>query len=203
MSTKDQQTQSSPTTMPRAAGASMEPHSRAVAAHRAPEKHDTTHVPLSGLYQIAFVTTDLDRAMQLFAETYGISKFRIKRDIPSAPGMPKMSAHVAHAYVGPMMIELIQPVGGDDSLYREILPPDGFGIRLHHFGFIVRSEQELDRISAALEAKRVPIAFDATMPGVARAVYADARRTLGHYLEYVYLRPESRRSYYAEVPHNS
>ena len=203
MSTKNEQTQSSPTTIAGVVSASIEPRPLAMAAQRATEKHEPSHVPLSGLYQIAFVTTDLDQAMQLFAETYGIGKFRIRRDIASAPGMPKMSAHVAHAYVGPLMIELIQPVGGNDTLYREILPPDGFGIRPHHFGFIVRSEQELERISAALEAKRVPIAFDASMPGVARAVYADARKTLGHYLEYVYLRPEARRSYYAEVPHNS
>jgi len=40
------------------------------------------------------------------------------------------------------------------------------------------------------------------MPEVARAVYADARSTLGHYLEYVYVRPEARRGYYAQVPHN-
>jgi hypothetical protein len=203
MSRKNQQSNSLQPTIPRPVSASMDPGPPGPAARRAPEKHEATHVPLSGLYQIAFVTTDLDQAMQLFSETYGIGRFRIKRDIPSAPGLPEMSAHVAHAYVGPMMIELIQPVGGDDTLYREILPQHGFGIRPHHFGFIVRSEQELERISAALEAKKVPIAFDASMPGVARAVYADARRTLGHYLEYVYLRPEARRSYYAEVPHNS
>jgi hypothetical protein len=203
MSSKNEKTQSLRTTIPRRIIASIEPGPPGPAARRAPEKHDAAHVPLSGLYQIAFVTTDLDQAMQLFGETYGIGKFKIRRDMPSAPGMPEMSAHVAHAYVGPMMIELIQPVGGDDTLYRDILPQDGFGIRPHHFGFIVRSEQELERISAALEAKKVPIAFDASTPGVARAVYADARRTLGHYLEYVYLRPEARRSYYAEVPHNS
>jgi len=173
-----------------------------LAIQRATQKFDATHVPLSGLYQIAFVTTDLDQAMVLFADTFGISKFKIKRDLCSAPGMPRMTVHIAHAYVGPMMIELIQPAGGEDALYREILPRNGFAIRPHHYGFMVRSEQELDRISAALETRNVPIAVDASMPEVARAVYADARSTLGHYLEYVYVRPEARRGYYAQVPHN-
>jgi len=179
-----------------------EPPSLGVATRRASEKIDATHVPLSGLYQIAFVTTDLEQAMSLFAGTYGISKFKVRRDLTSGPEMPIMTVHVAHAYVGPMMIELIQPAGGDDTLYRDILPEDGFAIRPHHFGFMVRSEEELERISTALETRNVPIAFDASMPAIARAVYADARSSLGHYLEYVYLQPEARRGYYAQVPHN-
>src|SRR5262249_52532337 len=182
--------------------AAGESHPLGLATGRASEKLDATHVPLAGLYQIAFVTTDLDEAMLLFADTYGISKFKVRRDLSSAPGMPSLTVHVAHAYVGPMMIELIQPAGGEDTLYREILPRDGFAIRPHHFGFMVRSEQELERISAALETRNVPIAFDASMPGVARAVYADARSSLGHYLEYVYLRLEARPGYYTQVPHN-
>ena len=160
------------------------------------------HSLLSGLYQIAYVTTNLDEAMHLFAETYGISKFEFKRDIASAPGMPKMSLHIAHTYVGPTMIEVIQPVGGQDNIYRELLPREGVAIRHHHFGYMVDSEEEIERIVAALEANKVPIAFDVSVPNVVRAIYADARTTLGHYLEYVYLTPEARRSYYADVPHN-
>jgi hypothetical protein len=201
MGTINQETQT-PATSLRIVDGPNEPASMGVAAQRATQKMDATHVPLSGLYQIGFVTTDLEEAMALFSDTYGISKFKIRRDLSSAPGMPRMTVHLAHAYVGPMMIELIQPAGGEDALYREILPHNGFAIRPHHYGFMVRSEQELDRISAALETRSVPIAVDASMPEVARAVYADARSTLGHYLEYVYVRPEARRGYYAQVPHN-
>src|SRR5262249_10122588 len=179
-----------------------EPPSLAVVTGRASEKIDATHVPLSGLYQIAFVTSDLDEAMSLFAGTFGISRFEVRRHLSSSTGMPRMTVHVAHAYVGPMMIELIQPAGGEDTLYREILPRDGFAIRPHHFGFMVRSKEELERISAALETRNVPIAFDASIPAIARAVYADARSSLGHYLEYVYLQPEARRGYCAQVPRN-
>jgi hypothetical protein len=186
----------------RVVGGPAESAAIGVATRRAAQKIDAACVPLSGLYQIGFVTTDLAEAMVLFADTYGISRFKIRRDLTSAPGMPKMTVHIAHAYVGPMMIELIEPAGGDDALYREILPRHGFAIRPHHYGFMVRSEQELDRISAALETRNVPIAVDAFLPGVARAVYADARSTLGHYLEYVYVRPDAGRGYYAEVPHN-
>jgi len=201
MGTNKHQTQASPTRL-RIVGTATEPGPLGLAIQRAVEAEEVTRVPLSGLYQIAFVTTDLDEAMGLFAETYGIRKFKIKRDVRSAPGMPRMSVHIAHAYVGPMMIELIQPAGGEDKLYRDILPIDEFAIRPHHFGFMVRSEQELERISAALDARNVPIAFGTAQPGIARAVYADARTTLGHYLEYVYLEPDARHGYYAQVPHN-
>jgi len=160
------------------------------------------NVPLASLYQIAYVTTDLDEAMQIFAGTHGIHNFRVQRDKPAPPGMPNMSIHAAHAYVGAIQIELIQPAGGEDFIYRELLADEEFAIRFHHLGFMVDSEEAFDRLAATLEAHKLQIAFSMEMPGVGRALYADARATLGHYVEYLYLTADVRHRYYADVPRN-
>lgn len=160
------------------------------------------YLSLSEPYHIGYVTTNIDRATQEFAERYGVSKFRISRRTSSLPGMPAMLMDQAHAFAGPLQIELIHPLSGDDDIYRDLLPAEGFAIRHHHFGFMMNGEADIQRIAAALAANGIPIAFDAFIPNVERVILADARAVLGHYLEYTYLKPKIREGYYADVPHN-
>ena len=46
----------------------------------------------------------------------------------------------------------------------------------------------------------IPITFQMSIPGGGGGIYADTRRTLGHYLEYVHLLREVKDTYYADVP---
>ena len=155
---------------------------------------------LSGLFQIGYVTRDLDAGVRQLATVHGIERFRIKRDVPSMPGMPKMLMHQAHAFIGAVQIELIQPAGGDDALYRDFCAADTSAIRHHHFGMWVDDAAEYRGLRAALEEQNIPIVFEASIPNIGGAIYADTRATLGHYLEYVHLKPEAKRVYYADVP---
>lgn len=159
-------------------------------------------VPLyNGFYQTAYVTADLDAAMRMLAATHGIERFRIKRDIPGLPGMPEMVMHQAHAYLGAVQIELIQPAGGDDGLYRDFCAAEPAAIRHHHFGMWTDDVAVYEGLPAALAEHDIPVVFKASIPNVGGAIYADARRMLGHYLEYVNLRPDVKDIYYADVPH--
>jgi hypothetical protein len=162
----------------------------------------SSFLPLSGLFQLGYTATDVDQAMREIAGTYGISKFRVSRGVKSLPGMPEMTLDQAHAFVGALQIEVNVPTGGDDGIYREFLPTEGFAIRFHHYGMMVDRAEEVDHIVATLRAKNIPLGFDASIPNVARAIYVDVRASLGHYLEYVYQAPEMRSKYYADVPHN-
>jgi hypothetical protein len=155
---------------------------------------------LKGFYQIGYVARDLDAAVRQLQAIHGVECFRIKRDVPSMPGMPKMVINQAHAFIGTVQIEIIQPAGGDDALYRDFCAADGSAIRFHHFGMWVDDAAQYGGLHAALEEQHIPIVFEATIPNVGGAIYADTRAKLGHYLEYVHLTPEVKRSYYADVP---
>ncbi len=157
-------------------------------------------VPLvEGLFQTCYVTLDLDAGMRTLAERHGISRFRIKRDVASLPGMPAMRMSQAHVQVGPMQIELIQPAGGDDALYRDVCSSNPSELRHHHFGLWV-DEARYATLRGALAAQLTPVAFEAVVPGVGGVIYADTRASLGHYLEYVFLHEPIRATYYADVP---
>jgi hypothetical protein len=64
----------------------------------------------------------------------------------------------------------------------------------------VDDADEYGGLSAALEAQNIPIVFEAVIPNVGGAIYADKRATLGHYLEYIHLMPEVKSRYYVDVP---
>ncbi len=155
---------------------------------------------LSGFFQIGYVTSDLDAAVRRLSTIHGIESFRVNRDVPSMPGMPRMLLHQAHAFIGAVQIEIIQPAGGDDGLYRECCAAEEGSIRHHHFGMWVDDAADYGGLRAGLEEHGIPIVFQVSIPSVGGAIYADARATLGHYLEYVHFRPEVKRGYYADVP---
>lgn len=158
---------------------------------------------LSGFFQICYVSRDLDAGMRQLAVIHGINRFRIKRDVHSEPGMPKLLMNQAHVFIGSTQIELIQPAGGDDALYRDFCAADSDAIRHHHFGLWVDDAAEYESLPAALSEQNIPVTFQISIPnigGAICAIYADTRATLGHYLEYVHLTPEVKHGYYADVP---
>jgi hypothetical protein len=158
-------------------------------------------VPLfKDMYQIAYVTADLDAAMSELAGIHGTAKFRVKRNVKSSPGMPDMLMHQAHVFIGATQIELIQPAGGDDALYRDFCSPDSATIRHHHFGMWVDDPDVYHGLPAVLAERDIPVTFQMSIANVGGAIYADTRRTLGHYLEYVNLLPHVKETYYADVP---
>jgi len=158
-------------------------------------------VPLfPGFIQIGYVTKDLDAGVRQLGATHGMERFRSKRDVPSMPGMPKMLMHQAHAFIGAVQIEIIQPAGGDDGLYRDFCAADSSAIRHHHFGMWVDDAAEYSGLRASLEEQNIPIVFEVAIPDIGGAIYADTRPKLGHYLEYVHFTPVAKRGYYADVP---
>ena len=134
---------------------------------------------LSGLYQIAYVAADLEAGTRQLAAIYGIDRFRVKHDVLSAPGMPDMVVHQAHVFIGSTQIELSQPAGGDDALYRDFCAADSTAIRHHHFGMWVDDPVEYRRLPRALAQQDIPITFEMSVTGVGGAIYANTWRTLG------------------------
>jgi Glyoxalase/Bleomycin resistance protein/Dioxygenase superfamily len=151
--------------------------------------------PYRNLIQVAYVTNDFDRALVEFRDRYAIPKFMELRDlqVETQPG-EYAKTHIGLAWAGDVQIEIIEPRGGADGTYREVLPKDGqFTMRFHHVAQLLDTEEELNAIEAKMRQQGVRIAIRGSAPGSAAYFYSDHRQTLGHYIEHIYYTPEGRK----------
>ena len=147
-----------------------------------------------GFYQMGFVTRDLDQAVQLLSDRYGVARFREKR------ADPRMMT--AHAYVGELMLEIIAVPDEGLPLYAEFLPKQANVVRLHHHGFMISEPARWEEIAVTIEARDQLTAMKgAVMDGHLRYLYADTRNELGIYSEYVCFTGPAL-SIYDDVPRN-
>jgi hypothetical protein len=144
----------------------------------------------------AWVTNDLDRAVEIFSQRYGIGQFRfLEGDMPSGGHIK-----VAFAWAGGQVLEILCARGPGSEFYNEMLPDGEFAIRFHHLGFIIHDEAGWQALEADLEAGDWPIAHQTLTGNFIDAYYIKAPE-LGHYLEYV--RPLAAGiDFYAGVPAN-
>lgn len=143
---------------------------------------------LEGHFQNAYVTRDLEAAIELFRAKYGVPSFNTyegELEVATPAGRGPAFNRVAFGWVGNLQFELIQPVSGLVDFYKEALPP-GDGVRFHH---ICMRTNDLDAVRSAVDAEQRPIVYEGASTGV-RYFYVDARDTLGHYLEYVQMPDE-------------
>ena len=108
----------------------------------------------------AWVTNDLERALDIFGRRYGVSEFRfLEGELPSGGYI-----RVALAWAGGQVLEVICATGPGAEFYNELLPGEEFAIRFHHLGFIVHDEPGWEALEADLQAGDWPIAH-ATLNG--------------------------------------
>src|SRR5690606_41319185 len=96
--------------------------------------------------------------------------------------------------------ELIEPVDDGSGIYAEVLTESGFALVFHHVACRQRERAEWDAIRAGLDEQRHPIAIE-NAAGPASFLYLDERKTLGHYMEYMWLDPASA-AMFASIPNN-
>ncbi len=107
-----------------------------------------------GIAQIGMVVEDLDAAVEQYWKRFGVGPWSFytygkplvkKMSYRGEPAEYRM--RIALANVGPLRIELIQPLQGD-TVYAEFVRDHGYGI--HHLGILVEDMQEaLARAAAA------------------------------------------------------
>jgi methylmalonyl-CoA/ethylmalonyl-CoA epimerase len=110
--------------------------------------------PLKEIAQICIIVPDIDQAVKNFHEKFGVGPWhfysygkplvkRMTRD-----GKPiEYRMKVALSNIGPMRIELIEPLEGD-TVYKEFVEKHGYGI--HHLGILTDNMQQ--SIKEAAEA---------------------------------------------------
>ena len=147
---------------------------------------------LNGHYQTAYVTHDLDAAMELLTRRYGVKDYIVFEPdmiLKTPHGDKASSVRAALAWTGGLQIELIQPVSGYLDHYLPFLPADTSDPvpRFHH---IAVRRDDLDAMREEIDRLGVPFAFEGSVPGLV-FIYLDARESLGHFLEYLWATPEA------------
>jgi hypothetical protein len=153
---------------------------------------------LHGHMQNAYVTHDLDKAIEIVGNTYGIERFdRFDPDmtVNTPIGPQPMVNRVASYWAGGLNIEIIEPVSGYVDHYASMLPADRTDAvpRFHHIS--LRRDDEA-AMRAEIAALGLPLAFEGPL-SIREAipslvfVYLDGRASLGHYVEFTWKSPEA------------
>jgi hypothetical protein len=153
--------------------------------------------------QVAYVTNDLERALAHFDRNAGVKRFLQFRDLEVAIG-PGVAArcHIALALSGGAEIEVIEPIGGADGVYRDGLSATDFALNFHHVAYTLPSLEALTSLKAALRARGAPIAMEAVTDNGLAYFYADLRKPFGHFVEYVFGTPAYEAAMAAALPVN-
>lgn len=135
-------------------------------------------------FQMAYVTNDMDRALDLFRRNLGVREFtRLGGPMPSGGTM-----HAEFAWVGTLMIEVIEATGPGSALYMDRLPRDGsFAVAQHHLGYLVHSQAQWDAVLANAAANGFEVVFRGDNPLVEFCFVQVPG--LSHYLEYLFAKP--------------
>jgi 4-hydroxyphenylpyruvate dioxygenase-like putative hemolysin len=145
-------------------------------------------VKINKVLQIGIVVKDLQKAMELYWEVFGIGPWHIMTFQPPAltntkvRGKPEpytMKLAIAHA--GNIQWELIQPLSGN-SIYREFLDQKGGG--LHHIACDVG---DYDQAIALMQKHGIGILMSGQMPTDSFA-YMETEKYIGAIIE-IYKRP--------------
>ncbi|MBA3414837.1 MAG: VOC family protein [Chloroflexia bacterium] len=129
--------------------------------------------------QIAIVVKDIHAAMEAYHSALGWGPWNVYEHKPPTlhdtelHGAPQAYSMIgAETHVGPIVVELLQPVDGP-SIYKEWLETKGEG--LHHIACMAPSHEESDAIKARFAAMGAKV----TMGG-----------RIGETIEYYYLDTE-------------
>ena len=151
---------------------------------------------LANVWQLGYVTTDLDRATEFMAEQFGLTHCRrLPSDTATfLAGQDPVPWEIKAAMGarGGLIVELIEPVAGEIDFYTEVLPDDGeFAVRLHHIAtYTETGESEWERVEALLGKSGLRVDYTVLIPNRVRAGYVDTRAELGHWLEICQLQRE-------------
>jgi hypothetical protein len=146
------------------------------------------------IFQVGYVTRDLDRAMMVIDHEIGPTDFLVaEHTVPVlADGEPsEITMRVAITSAGGRQIEVIQPVAGAIGLYIDGIDFAASDLVFHHIGIgVTGPHTNWETLEAQLGAlgRSFKVLFPPE-PGpdpLARYGYLDTRAWCGHYTEYLW-----------------
>ena len=148
-----------------------------------------------GVAQVAIIVPDLDKAVETYWKLFGIGPWHIYTY--GKPLVKEMTYHgepadyrmrVALSYMGPMRIELIEPLEGD-NVYDDFIEEHGYGV--HHFGVLV---DDMDAALAEAQAAGLEMIMDGAgfgLDGDGHYAYLNTEDKIGTTIELIE-RPKGR-----------
>ncbi len=145
--------------------------------------------PLNAIFQYAYVVEDLDRAMREQHELLGVGPWFLTDPFTPAVaryrGKPtRLTAQLAFAFSGHVMIELIKQHDDSPSVFREVVERSGYGF--HHFGL---NTPDFDASVARLRKEGYEEAYYDVFGDDVRVMYFDTTDRLPSMTEFVELTP--------------
>ena len=144
---------------------------------------------LENHYQNAYVTRDLDAALDIFRTQYGFDGFKrmeVSYELSTPRERGSATVKLALGWIDDVQYELIQPICGLVDVYRESLDHQR-PMRFHHACMRV---PDWAAFRQQVQEEKRPVAIEGGTPGHLMWLYIDARDTLGHYLEYCWMTPQ-------------
>jgi hypothetical protein len=145
----------------------------------------------NGIDQIALVVEDIDKGVEAFWKLFGIGPWHIytygrplvqTMSYRGKPGNFRM--RLALSQIGPLGIELIEPLEGD-SIYADHIEKHGYG--LHHVGVVV---DDMEAAIAQAEAAGLAVTQHGAgygLDGDGQFTYLDTEDQLGMIVELLQL----------------
>lgn len=140
----------------------------------------------NGAFQRGYVTTDLDRAMTMFAADFGVVDFKVLREFELAVATPagpaRLVQDLAFAWVGDLMLELIRPIVEVGTFYSGALT-DGALVAPHHVSTSLAGDLDAWVRHRAAVGRSSPAIVEGGIGDVVRFAFFDMRSAFGVYLE--------------------
>lgn len=150
---------------------------------------------LGTFFQLGYVTRNLDAACAAFREKFGPVEFLVIEPGP-INGKPPPTRRIALTYIDDTMTEIIEPDSRQDTIYDDVLPATEGPICLHHFGYLV---DDHDAFLKRLGEMGYAVPLSGSMPGALDYSYADTRKDIGVWSEFIRL-DEGGRAFFEAVP---
>lgn len=134
--------------------------------------------PEDGIIQTSYVVQNIQQAMQEWISKLKVGPWFL---LPHFTGVDALyrgqptsaDVSIAMSFAGHMMIELIQPLDSEPSVYREIIDRRGYGF--HHWGV---ATPNFDRDVERYQSAGCALAFFARVPSGGRVAYMDTTAIL-------------------------
>jgi hypothetical protein len=147
------------------------------------------------LFQMSYITRDLDEAMAHARETMGITHFDTSNseiEVLSYGELKPLHVRAAFANIGRNQFEIIQPISGATSIYTDQVDLSQHILNFHHIAIAVRGTiADWRALLAEVRASGDEFAYlfppEPSDHDKVCFCYVDTRHRIGHYTEYLWV----------------